>query len=130
LWVVTLIVALLAGVGLASASTKTHAASLKISVPATMKRGSVLKVTASGYSGKYNAVSWGARYQPGSCEGPVSGTIGTQAVHKGHTFSVDFTNIQGAPGTLMVCVYLYSSAPNANDAKGHYLVKSARVKVS
>ena len=126
-----LMLALLAGVGSAEARSNARAASLKITVPASMARGSVLTVTARGYSGRYNAVSWSSGHGGSSaCAGPNAGTISMQAVPKGHAFRVKLTNIVGAPGTLTVCVYLFGSGPHANDTKGHYLVKSARVNVS
>jgi hypothetical protein len=124
-------VALLAGVGPAGAGTNARAASLKVTVPASMARGSVLTVTARGYSGAYNAISWSSEHgAKAACAGPTASTITMQAVPKGHPFSVKLTNIVGAPGTLTVCVYLFASGPNANDTKGHYLVRSAPVKVS
>ena len=96
-----------------------------------MARGSVLTVTARGYSGRYNAVSWSSEHGGNSaCAGPTASTISMQAVPRGHAFAVKLTNVVGAPGTLTVCVYLFASGPNANDTKGHYLVKSARVKVA
>jgi hypothetical protein len=131
LWALILALALFAGVGSAGAKSDPHAASLKASVPASMARGSVLIVTASGYSGRYDAVSWNS-VQGGSsaCAGPNVSTISMQAVSRGHTFRVKLTNVVGAPGTLTVCVYLFTSGPHANDTKGHYIVKSGRVKVS
>jgi len=126
-----LLLSSLAGVSQAGAVSNGRAASLKISAPASMARGSVLTVTASGYAGRYNAVSWSS--QKGSsaaCATPTSDTISTQAVPKGHTFDVKLTNVVGAPGPLTVCVYLFTSGPGANQTKGHYIVKSQRVKVA
>jgi hypothetical protein len=123
--------AVFAGVDSARATSNARAASLRVSVPASMARGSVLTVAASGYSGKYDAVSWSAAHGgTASCAGPTASMISMQAVPKNHAFAVKLTNIVGAPGTLTVCVYLFTSGPYANDTKGHYLVKSARVKVS
>ncbi len=131
LCVLVLMLALLAGIGSAAARSNARGASLKVAVPASMARGSVLAVTASGFSGQYNAVSWSSAHGAKSpCAGPTTNTISTQAVRKSHVFAVKLTNIVGAPGTLTVCVYLYASGPHANDTKGHYLVKSAPVKVS
>jgi hypothetical protein len=126
-----LLVALVAGAGRAEAASNRHAASLKISVPKSMQGGSVLAVTASGYSGRYNAVSWSSQEGRAACGPPGSAAITTQAVSKSHTFDVKLTNVVGATGTMTVCVFLFSSGPGAaNQAKGHYIVKSGRVKVS
>jgi hypothetical protein len=96
-----------------------------------MARGSVLTVTASGYTGMYNAVSWSSQKGgSGGCATPNSDTISTQAVPKGHTFDVKLTNVVGAPGPLTVCVYLFTSGPAADRSKGHYLMKSQRVTVA
>lgn len=124
--------ALFAGVSLAGAKSNPRAASLEASMPASIAKGSVLTVTARCYSGQYNAVSWSSE-QGGSsaCEGPTASIITMQAVPRGHTFKVKLTNVVGgAPETLTVCVYLFSSGPHANDTKGHYIVKNKRVKVS
>jgi hypothetical protein len=131
--VVSALVLLLAassGVSRAGAVSNGRAASLKISAPASMARGSVLTVTASGYAGPYNAVSWSSQKGSAACATPNSDSITTQAVPKGHTFDVKLTNIVGAPGPVTVCVYLFSSGPGANQTKGHYVVKSQRVKVA
>jgi hypothetical protein len=53
-----------------------------------------------------------------------------QPVAKEHAFNVKFTNIVGAPGTLTLCVYLYTGGAHANDSKGHFIAKSERLKVS
>jgi hypothetical protein len=129
LWALVML-ALLAGVGTAGARSDARAASLRVTVPASMARGSVLTVTARGYSGRYNAVSWSSEHGTSACAGPNASTITMQAVPRNHAFGVKLTNIVGVPGTLTVCVYLFASGPHANDTKGHYLVKSARVKVS
>jgi hypothetical protein len=129
-WAIVLMLTLFAGVSVAGARGTTPAASLQVTVPASMASGSVLTVRARGYSGKYNAVSWSSVQRGGSaCAAPTAGTIGMQAVARRHTFNVKFTNIFGAPGTMTVCVYLFTSGAHAN-TKGHYLVKSKRVKVS
>jgi len=131
LWALLSALALFVGVGQAGAKSNPRAASLKASVPASMARGSVLTVIASGYSGRYDAVSWSSEQGASSgCGGPNSSTISMVAVPRGHTFKVKLTNIVGAPGTLTVCVYLFNSGAHANDTKGHYLVTSRRVKVS
>jgi hypothetical protein len=122
--------ALVAGPGRAGAVGNPRAASLKISAPGSMARGSVLTVTASGFAGRYDAVSWSSRKGSAACATPTADTITTQPVPKAHAFDVKLTNIIGAPGTLTVCVYLFTSGPAANQAKGHYLVKSKRVKVA
>jgi hypothetical protein len=119
---------LVVGVGAASA---THAASLKITAPASMKRGSVLALTATGYSGQYDDVSFSAVSGAASrCEGPGADAIGIQAVAKRHAFHVKFTNIFGAPGTLRLCVYLYTGGANGLGTEGHSIPKTAHVKVS
>ena len=125
-----LLLASVVGVSQAWAASNGRATSLKISAPASIAGGSVLTVTASGYAGRYNAVSWSSQ-KGGSaaCATPSSDTISTQAVPKGHTFDVKLTNVVGAPGPLTVCVYLFTSGPGANQTKGHYIVKSQRVKV-
>jgi hypothetical protein len=125
-----LLLAFVAGASRAGAATAGRAASLKISAPASMPRGSVLTVTASGYSGLYNVVSWSTQKGSAACGTPTSETISTQAVPKGHKFDVKLTNIVGAPGPLTVCVYLFAGGPGANQTKGHYLVKSQHVKVA
>jgi hypothetical protein len=123
-----LLLASAACVSRAGAMGNARAASLKISAPASMARGSVLTVAASGYSGKYNAISWSSPRGSATCGAPTSDTITTQAVPKGHTFNVKLTNIEGAPGPLTVCVYLFT--PEGSQAKGHYVVKSRRVTVT
>jgi hypothetical protein len=129
LLVLTLV--LFTGVGSAGATGNRQVASLKVSVPASMARGSVLKVTARGYSGRFDAVSWSSVKGGSSvCASPNTSAISIQAVPRNRKFNVKFTNIFGAPGTLTVCVYLFTSGPHANDTKGHYIVKSKRVKVS
>jgi hypothetical protein len=126
-----LLLAFVAGVSRAGAVSNGRAASLKISAPASMARGSVLTVTANGYAGRYDAVSWSSQ-KGGSaaCATPNSDTISTQAVPRSHTFDVKLTNVVGAPGPLTVCVYLFTSGPGANQTKGHYIVKRQRVKVA
>ena len=124
-----LFLASVAGVSHAGAGSNGRAASLKISAPASMARGSVLTVTASGYAGRYNAVSWSSQKGSAACATPTTGTITTQAVPKGHIFHVKLTNVVGAPGPLTVCVYLFTSGPGASQTKGHYIVKSQRVKI-
>ena len=127
---VVLLLASVAGVSEAGAVSNARAASLKISAPASMARGSVLTVTASGNAGRYNAVSWSSQKGSAACATPNSDTIGTQPVPKGHTFDVKLTNVVGAPGPLTVCVYLFTSGPGANQTKGHYIVESQHVKVA
>jgi hypothetical protein len=124
-----LLVASIAGVSRAGAVSNARAASLKISAPASMAGGSVLTVTASGYSGPYNEVSWSSQKGSASCGTPSSDTISTRAVPKGHAFDVKLTNVVGAPGPLTVCVYLFTSGSAASQTKGRYIVKSQRVKV-
>src|SRR5262249_10724834 len=125
-----LLLASIAGGSRAAAVTIGRAASLKITAPASMARGSVLTVTASGNAGRYDAVSWSSEKGSGACATPSSDTITTQAVPKGHAFDVKLTNVVGAPGPLTVCVYLFTSGPGANQSKRHYIVKSRRVKVA
>jgi hypothetical protein len=125
-----LVLALVAGASVAGARGNSRAPSLNIALPASMARGSVLTVKATGYSGPYNTVSWSSPHGGPACEGPNIDTIGTQAVRKGHTFNVKFTNIFGGPGTLTVCVYLFAGGSHANVTKGHYILKTKRVKVS
>jgi hypothetical protein len=125
-----LLLALAAWAGPAGARGNAVSASLRITAPASMARGSVLTVTARGFSGRYNAVSWSSEHGGAACAGPVAGTISTQTVRKEHAFAVKLTNIVGAPGALTVCVYLYANGSHAVVTKGHYLVKSAHVKVS
>jgi hypothetical protein len=126
-----LVLVSIAGVCGAGAASRPRAASLKVDMPASMARGSVLALTASGYSGQYDAVSFASLRGAGStCSAPDVDTIGIQAVAKKHAFEVKFTNIFGAPGPLTVCVYLFTSGPHANDTKGHYIVKSEDLKVS
>jgi hypothetical protein len=127
LWGLVFVSALVAGVGVAGARGS-RAASLKVSIPASMARGSVLTVRASGYSGSYNTVSWSSTHS--ACAPPNADTITMQTVPRDHTFNVKLTNIFGAPGTMTVCVYLFTGGSHANVSKGHYLVKSRRVKVS
>jgi len=96
-----------------------------------MARGSVLTVTAHGFSGRYNEVSWSSEHGGSvACAGPNADTITMQTVARGHAFAVKLTNIVAEPGPLTVCVYLFAFGPNANVTKGHYLVKSAHVRVS
>jgi hypothetical protein len=126
-----LIFALVAEASVADARMNTRAASLEVSAPASMARGSVLAVKAKGYSGQYNTVSWSSVHGSSSpCAPPNVDTITMQTVPRNHAFDVNLTNVVGAPGTLTVCVYLFTSGPHANDAKGHYVVKSKPVKVS
>ena len=123
--------ALIVGVCAAGAATGTRAASLKIAAATAMKRGSVLALTASGYSGPYDDVSFGAVKGAGSrCEGPGANAIGIQAVAKQHAFHVKFTNIFGAPGTLTLCVYLYTGAANGVGFKSNSILRTAHLKVS
>jgi hypothetical protein len=123
--------ALVVGVSAAGAASSMQAASLKIAAPASMKRGSVLALTATGYSGSYDDVSFAAVKGTGSrCEGPGADAIGIQAVAKKHAFHVKFTNIFGAPGTLTLCVYLYTGGANGIGTKGRSILKTAHVKVS
>ena len=125
-----LLVAFVAGVSRAGAVSNGRAASMKISLPTSMQGGSVLAVTARGYAGPYNTVSWSSQEGKAACGTPTSDTITTQAVRKSHAFDVKLTNVVGAPGTMTVCVYLFTNGPGANQSKGHYIVKSGRVKVS
>src|SRR4029077_8385286 len=84
-----LLLASVAGVSQAGAASNGRAAALKISAPASMARGSVLTVTASGYAGRYNAVSWSSqKLGSAACATPNSDTISTQVVRKGHSFDV------------------------------------------
>ena len=125
------VLAVVVGAGAADASVDSRAASLKISAPASMARGSVLTVKATGYSGPYNTVSWSSVHGASSpCQPPNADTITMHGVASRHTFNVRLTNIFGAPGTMTVCVYLFTSGPRANYTKGHYIVRSARVRVS
>ena len=132
--VVCIVVGMLALFGeasLAGAKGNTRVASLKVSVPVSMARGSVLTVKATGYSGRYNTVSWSSVRGGGSaCPPPNSNTITMKTVPRNHTFNVKLTNIFGAPGAMTVCVYLFTSGPHANYSKGHYIVKRNRVAVS
>ena len=123
--------ALFVEASLAGAKSNTRAGSLKVTMPASMKRGSVLTVKATGYSGPYNTISWSSVHGGASaCPPPNSNTITMQTVPRNHTFSVKLTNIFGAPGAMTVCVYLFTSGPKANYSKGHYIVKTNRVTVS
>jgi hypothetical protein len=131
LWAPVLMLALVAGVSPAGARSNARAASLKVSMPASIAMGSVLTVTARGYSGKYDAVSWSSMYEGGSaCSAPGINAITTQAVSRGHAFNLRLTNVFGPSGSLTVCVYLFTSGANANDTKGHYIARGTRVKVS
>jgi hypothetical protein len=122
---------LLGEAGLAEASGRTRAPSLKVDVPASMARGSVLIVKATGYSGPYNTVSWSSvRGGSSACGPPGPDTITLQAVPMKHTFSVKLTNVFGGPGAMTVCVYLFTGGPHPGYAKGHYIVKRNRVEVS
>jgi hypothetical protein len=123
--------ALVVGVGAAGAASSTRAASLKIAAPTSMKRGSVLALTASGYSGQYNDVSFSAAKGAGSrCEGPGADAIGIQTVGRQHAFHVKFTNIFGAPGPLTLCVYLYSGGANGIATNSRSILKTLHLKVS
>jgi hypothetical protein len=130
---VSVLVSMLAsvvGITGAGAVGNPRAGSLKISTPGTMARGSVLTVTASGFAGPYDTVSWSSEKGSVACATPSAGAITMQAVPRAHRFDVKLTNVIGSPGTLTVCVYLYSSGSAGSQSKGHYIVKSKRVKVA
>lgn len=131
MWALVAALALVAEVGLAGARVNTRAPSLKVSVPASMARGAVLTVKATGYSGPYNTVSWSSTHgSSAACGPPYADTISMQAVPRHHAFSVKLTNVVGAPGAMTVCVYLFTGGTHANYTKGHYIVKRDHVKVS
>ena len=127
----SLALALIVGLCVAGAATGAPQPSLKVAAPASMKRGSVLALTASGYSGKYDELSFSAVRGAGSrCPGPGSDAIGLQAVAKEHAFHVKFTNIFGGPGPLTLCVYLYTGGAGGIYTKGGDVLKTKQLKVS
>lgn len=130
-WALVLALAPVAGDSVAEARNNPPAASLKVSMPASMTRGSSLIVKASGYSGQYDAVSMSSLEGASSvCDAPDINTIGMVNIAKDHSFDVKISNIFGAPGTLTVCVYLFTSGTHANDTHGHYIAKSEHLRVS
>jgi hypothetical protein len=130
-WAFAMTLALVVGVCAAGAASRSRAASLKVSMPASMARGSVLALTASGYSGKYDEVAFSAVRGAGArCSAPAADTIEMQAVAMQHAYKVKFTNIFGAPRPLTICVYLFTAGPHANTTKGHYIAVGKPLKVA
>ena len=129
--VFVLMLAFVVGICAAGAASNLRVASLKIAVPASMARGSAVILKASGFSGQYNEVAFSSVQSSGAgCAAPGMNTIEMKPVTREHAFSVKLSNVFGAPGRLTLCVYLFTSGPNANDTKGHYIVRSAPLKVS
>ena len=100
---------------IAASTALAAAASLNVTVPASVPAGRSVTITASGQAGKYNRVApLGVR---GTCPAKVPATYNTKAVKPNNPFKV---RLQLSPppagGAFHACVYLYNSAnPNAGD---------------
>jgi hypothetical protein len=103
--------------GVATASGTQKPATLKISgVPASVKEGGSFSVTASGYSGKFNALVF-FPLTVGACKSTYSAQAGQQhgtyGVSTNHNFNTTAHiylpryRLGRTPGTYHFCVYLY-----------------------
>jgi hypothetical protein len=105
---VTLIASLLTGVASDFATGSTPGASIKVSVPASVKSGSTFTVTASGFSGNYVGVKIVARLSPCIVSVASFSLKGVDfSVPKNKAFTQSQKFIAKNPGQHHACVYLY-----------------------
>lgn len=118
-----LILALAVGSGVAGASSSKKKPSLKLSVPASVKTGKAFHVTATGYSGKYNAVGAVTVLATSPCPSPAyAAPNDRKSIAKHHSFKVKLRFVVTNPKPGAVCGYLYTGV-KGQYVKGHYIVK-------
>jgi hypothetical protein len=119
---------LLVGAGVAAGSGAPKPAQLKVTAPASVSTGSNFKVTASGYSGKFNSLAFFA-LKGGACKSTYTAQTGphtTSGVTPNHNFKKSASYHASSTGTYRVCVYLYRRLKPG----GSQLHKSTTYKVA